>query len=378
MKWQEKFSHIRFFLAEWWRTLDRGLLWSGLAIILCGIFLTFAASVGVAERVIKSGDSFHFVKRQLFFGALSVGVILGTSMLSPKHIRRIALITLVISFFMLLWLPVFGQVVKGATRWITLFGVSIQPSEFAKPAFAIFCAWIFASGRLIKNFPGIPIAAVIFLLFFLLLFLQPDFGMILTFSAIWGAEIFLAGLPLLLVIVLIVLGVVGGGVCYLLLPHMQQRIAAFLNADSAENFQIKTALQAFRNGGWFGLGPGEGIIKAKLPDAHTDFIFAVAAEEFGFLLCIFLVFLFCFLIFRGFYVMAKEKNLFNILAAAGLLTQFGVQALINMLSTLSLIPTKGMTLPFISYGGSSLLSLAFGFGVILSLTRRHPTQGGLE
>ena len=202
--------------------------------------------------------------------------------------------------------------------------------------------------------------------------------MILTFSAIWGAEIFLAGLPLLLVIVLIVLGVVGGGVCYLLLPHMQQRIAAFLNADSAENFQIKTALQAFKNGGWFGLGPGEGIVKAKLPDAHTDFIFAVAAEEFGFLLCIFLVFLFCFLVFRGFYVMAREKNLFNVLAAAGLLTQFGVQALINMLSTLSLIPTKGMTLPFISYGGSSLISLAFGFGIILSLTRRHPTQGGLE
>ena len=378
MKLQERFSRLRLFLLEWWRTLDRGLLWAGLAIILCGVFLTFAASVGVAERVIKSGDGFHFVKRQLFFGALSVIVILGTSMLSPKHIRRVALIILIISLSMLLWLPIFGEVIKGSKRWINIFGVSIQPSELAKPAFAIFCAWIFASGRLIKNFPGKRIAFFIAALFIFLLYLQPDVGMSFTFVAIWGTEIFLAGLSLLWVFVLILIVLTGLGIYCILLPHMQHRIISFFNPDSAENFQIKTALRAIQNGGWFGLGPGEGVIKAHLPDAHTDFVFAVAAEEFGFLLCIFLVFLFCFLVVRGFYILSKEKNLFNVLAAAGLLTQFGVQALINMSSTLSIAPTKGMTLPFISYGGSSLLSLAFGFGVILSLTRRHPTQGGLE
>ena len=299
-------------------------------------------------------------------------------MLSPKHIRRIAFLVFVCFFILLIGTLLFGVEVKGAKRWLYFPGGSIQPSEFIKPAFAVVCAWIFASGRLIKGFPGIPIAGGIYAAVIALLLLQPDFGMSITISAIWGSQLFLAGISFLWIIVLSVLAV--GGVCaaYLFLPHVHSRIDRFLNPETGDSFQVKKSLEALHNAGWFGRGPGEGIVKGDLPDAHTDFILAVAAEEYGFILGIFIVVLFAFIVFRGFYVMSKEKNLFNMLAVAGLLTQFGVQAFINMASTLELIPTKGMTLPFISYGGSSLLSLAFGLGVILSLTRRHPTQGGLE
>ena len=369
-------AKISFF--EWTRTLDRGLLWAILALIACGIFLTFSASPAVAQRVIKNKDSFYFIKKQLFFLVPSITLMFGVSMLSPKHIRRLCFLVF-LSFFVLLCCTLFfGMEVKGSKRWIYFPGFSIQPSEFIKPAFAVVCAWIFASGRLIKGFPGIPIAGFIYLVVISLLLLQPDFGMTVTISAIWGAQLFLAGISFWWITLLSLLAIGGFGAAYVLLPHVQSRINRFLNPDVGDSFQVDTSLAAFNNAGWFGRGPGEGIIKSKLPDAHTDFILAVAAEEYGFLLSIVVVFLFAFIVFRGFYIMSKEKNLFNMLAVAGLLTQFGVQAFINMASTLNLIPTKGMTLPFISYGGSSLLSLAFGFGVILSLTRRHPTHGGLE
>ncbi len=378
MTLKKHYLKLKTFLIEWARTLDRGLLWAILAIIACGIFLTFSASPSVAEHVIASKDTFHFVKRQLFFLVPSVAVMFGVSMLSPKHIRRLSMIVFLMFFCMLICTLFLGNEYKGAKRWIQLPGLTIQPSEFIKPAFAVICAWIFASGRLVKGFPGIPIAGAIYAAVILFLMLQPDFGMSITVSAIWGAQLFLAGISFLWIIALSLLAIGGVGATYILLPHVQSRIDRFLNPESGDSFQVDTSLEAFHNAGWFGRGPGEGIIKSKLPDAHTDFILAVAAEEYGFLLCICVVALFGFIVFRGFYIMSKEKNLFNMLAVAGLLTQFGVQAFINMASTLHLIPTKGMTLPFISYGGSSLLSLAFGFGVILSLTRRHPTQGGLE
>ncbi|MBP5534147.1 MAG: cell division protein FtsW [Alphaproteobacteria bacterium] len=375
---KKEYLKIKSFFVEWARTLDRGLLWAILALIICGIFLAFSAYPVVAEKVIKSKDTFYFVKKQLFFLVPSIVLMFGVSMLSPKHIRRIAFLVFVCFFILLIGTLLFGVEVKGAKRWLYFPGGSIQPSEFIKPAFAVVCAWIFASGRLIKGFPGIPIAGGIYAAVIALLLLQPDFGMSITISAIWGSQLFLAGISFLWIIVLSVLAV--GGVCaaYLFLPHVHSRIDRFLNPETGDSFQVKKSLEALHNAGWFGRGPGEGIVKGDLPDAHTDFILAVAAEEYGFILGIFIVVLFAFIVFRGFYVMSKEKNLFNMLAVAGLLTQFGVQAFINMASTLELIPTKGMTLPFISYGGSSLLSLAFGLGVILSLTRRHPTQGGLE
>ncbi len=372
--WQQ----IKLFLAEWWRTLDRSLLWSIFALILCGIFLTFSASPSVAERILKVRDTFFFVKRQLFFLVPSIFLMLFISMLNPKQIRRGSMIMLIVSFVLLILTLFVGMEVKGAKRWIFFPGGSIQPSEFMKPAFAVVCAWIFASGRLIEKFPGVRIAAVLYFSVVILLLLQPDIGMTITISTIWGSQLFLAGLSMLWVFVIGALGITAFFGAYFIFPHVQSRIDRFLNPETGDIFQIKTSLEAFHNGGWFGRGPGEGILKTKIPDAHTDFIMAVAAEEFGFILCVGLIFLFAFILWRGFWIMCKEKNLFNMLAVAGLLTQFGVQAFINIASTLNVIPTKGMTLPFISYGGSSLLSLAFGFGIILSLTRRHPTRGGLE
>lgn len=375
MTFKKQYIRAKSFFVEWARTLDRGLLWAILAVIACGIFLTFSASPAVSNRTF--GDSFVFIKKQLVFLIPSITLMFGVSMFSPKHVRRLSFLVFLGFFVLLICTLFFGLEIKGAKRWLNL-GFSIQPSEFIKPAFAVVCAWIFASGRLIKGFPGIPIAGGIYLAVISLLLLQPDFGMTITISAIWSAQLFLAGISFWWIIVLSFLAIAGVGAAYVILPHVQSRIDRFLNPEHGDSFQVDTAMQAFHNAGWFGRGPGEGIIKNKLPDAHTDFILAVAAEEYGFLLCIFVIGLFAFIVFRGFYIMSKEKNLFNMLAVAGLLTQFGVQAFINMASTLNLIPTKGMTLPFISYGGSSLLSLAFGFGVILSLTRRHPTHGGLE
>ena len=375
MSLKKRYLQIKAFITEWARTLDRGLLWAILAVIVCGVFLTFSASPAVSERTYK--DSFVFIKKQLFFLIPSIGLMLGVSTLAPRHVRRLSFLVFLMFFALLVCTLFFGIEIKGAKRWINL-GFSIQPSEFIKPAFAVVCAWIFASGRLNKGFPGIPIAGGIYLSVISLLLLQPDFGMTITISAIWSVLLFLAGISFWWIIVLSFLAIAGVGMAYIALPHVQSRIDRFLHPGEGDSFQVDTAMQAFHNAGWFGRGPGEGILKNKLPDAHTDFILAVAAEEYGFLLCIFVIGLFAFIVFRGFYIISREKNLFNMLAVAGLLTQFGVQAFINMASTLHLIPTKGMTLPFISYGGSSLLSLAFGFGVILSLTRRHPTQGGLE
>ena len=375
---KSRYLKCKAFFGEWFRTLDRGLLWAILGIILCGIFLVFSASPAVAERVFRTKDSFYFVKKQLLFLVPSIGVMLGVSMLSPKHIRRISFLVFISFLFLMVCTLFFGAEIKGAKRWLNFPGMSIQPSEFIKPAFAVVCAWIFASGRLIKGFPGIPIAGFIYLFVISVLMLQPDFGMTITVSGIWGSQLFLAGISFWWIVILSVLGVCGVGAAYTLFPHIHSRIDRFLNPNTGDTFQIDKAISSLNNASWFGVGPGEGTVKSDLPDAHTDVILAVAAEEYGFLLSSVIVILFAYVVFRGFYLMSREKNLFNMLAVAGLLTQFGVQAFINMASTLNLIPTKGMTLPFISYGGSSLISLAFGFGIILSLTRRHPTQGGLE
>jgi len=378
MDLKSKYMKVQNFLIEWLRTLDRGLVWAIFGIIICGIFLIFSASPAVAERVFRSKDSFYFIKKQLLFLIPSLGVMFGVSMLSPKHIRRLAFLIFVGFVFLMVCTLFAGAEIKGAKRWLNFPGVSVQPSEFVKPAFAVVCAWIFASGRLIKGFPGIPIAGFIYLFVISVLMLQPDFGMTITMSAIWGSQLFLAGITFWWITILSVLGVSGVGLAYMFFPHIHSRINLFLNPKTGDTGQIDKALSSLHNASWFGVGPGEGIVKSHLPDAHTDVILAVAAEEYGFLLCSVIVLLFAFVVFRGFYLISKEKNLFNMLAVAGLLTQFGVQAFINMASTLNMIPTKGMTLPFISYGGSSLISLAFGFGIILSLTRRHPTQGGLE
>ncbi len=363
-------------LGRWWWTVDR---WTIAALFLLagiGVLLTMAASPAVADRI--GADSFHFIRRQFIFLAPALMVMVGVSLLTPKQIRRLGVIGFGGCLVLLVAVLFIGPEVKGATRWINIAGISVQPSEFTKPAFAIVAAWMFAESRLNPGFPGKAIATALFLLTAFLLLRQPDVGQTLIISAVWGAQFFLAGLPMILVIGLLILAVFGGVGAYFTFHHVQARVDKFLNPEGDGAYQVTTALNAFKNGGLFGRGPGEGRVKLVLPDAHTDFILAVAGEEFGIALCLVVVALFAFIVLRGFSRLMKEENLFVVLATAGLLVQFGLQAIINMASTLRLMPTKGMTLPFISYGGSSMLALALGMGMVLALTRTRYGTEGLE
>ncbi|NFV81228.1 putative lipid II flippase FtsW [Magnetospirillum aberrantis] len=354
-------------MGRWWWTVDR---WTIAALFLLagiGLLLTMAASPAVADRI--GADSFHFIRRQFIFLAPAMVVMVGVSLLTPKQVRRLGVVGFGCCLFLLLAVLFVGPEVKGATRWINVAGISIQPSEFTKPTFAVISAWMFAESRLNPGFPGKSIATGLFLLTALLLLRQPDVGQTLIIASVWGGQFFLAGLPMILVLGLVVLGVVGGVGAYFVFDHVQSRVDRFLDPTGGDAYQVMTALNAFKNGGMFGRGPGEGRVKLVLPDAHTDFILAVAGEEFGIALCLVVVALFAFIVLRGFSRLMKEENLFVVLATAGLLVQFGLQAIVNMASTLRLMPTKGMTLPFISYGGSSMLALALGMGMVLALTR---------
>lgn len=371
-----RLQKISTFLANRYRSLDKGLLYSSYILIFFGILLTFAASPGVAAR--NGLDTFYFVKKQLLFLLPMVGALFMMSFLDSKMIRRIAGLGLVVSIVLMLYVFVGGVETKGARRWISLFGFGLQPSEFMKPCFAVVCAWLLASGRLIRSFPGYILSAVLYILIAFLLFKQPDVGMLITVSCIFGVQLFLAGIPWSLVFALIGLGGVGAIGAYHFFDHVRARVDWFLNPQPGEAYQVEKSMETLKNAGWFGKGPGEGVVKTDLPDAHTDFIMAVSAEEFGFIITAVLIGTFAFFIIRGLYLMREENNYFSQLAVGGLLTQFAIQAIINMSSTLNLIPTKGMTLPFISYGGSSLVSIGLAFGIILGLTRRHTLSRGLE
>ena len=353
----------RSVLGRWWWTVDRWTLAALALLVAVGILLTFAASPAVAERI--GYEPLHFLRQQLMFLPLALAMMLGGSLLSLTGVRRLALGVLALSLVLLLLTPFAGIEVKGATRWLSLGLFTIQPSEFVKPAFVVASASLLAQRRLRASFRGDLVSFALLLLIVGLIALQPDFGATLALSAVWLFQLFLSGAGLVWIMFLIA-GAVGlaiGG--YLLLPHVASRVDRFLDPSSGDSYQIDRSLDAFLSGGLFGRGPGQGTVKEVLPDAHTDFIFAVAGEEFGLLLCILIVGLFAFIVLR-------EHNLFVLLAVGGLLAQFGLQAIINMSVTLDLMPAKGMTLPFISYGGSSLIAVAFGMGMVLALTRRRP------
>lgn len=363
----------RSVLGRWWWTVDRWTLAAVILLMLSGVVLIMAASPPVAERI--GADAFHFVRRHFVFLVPAVGLLLGISLLSPRGVRRAAVMIFVLSVAMLVVTPIIGNEIKGARRWISIGAFSLQASEFVKPAFAVVAAWLFAEAKRTPGFPGYWVSAFLAAMVVALLIWQPDFGMTVTVVTIWGGQLFLAGLPLIFVVGMSVLGVAGIAAGYFFLPHVTERIDSFLNPASGDNYQIDTAIRAFESGGVLGRGPGEGIVKDVLPDAHSDFIFAVAGEEFGLLACLLLLGLFAFIALRGFNRMTQEKDLFVMLAVAGLLIQFSMQAIVNMAVSLRLVPSTGMTLPFVSYGGSSLISVALGMGMMLALTRRRPEHG---
>ncbi len=359
-------------LGRWWWSVDHFLLGALFILLGIGLLLSFSATPPVAERL--KLETYYLIKHQVVFLMLSTAVMLGISMQTPQTIRRLSCCVLAAAFVLLVMVLVHGSEIKGSSRWIRIFGLSVQPSEIAKPAFAVTAAWLIALGKQQEKFRGTLIASILYVILATLLINQPDFGMTVTVSIIFGTELFLSGISMLWTYILILCGAVGGISAYFLFPHVQSRIDRFFSPETGDTFQVRTAMEAFKNGGFLGRGPGEGTVKNILPDAHTDFIMAVAAEEFGLLICLVITALFATIVLRGFYLIFKDKNLFTLLAVSGLLVQFGLQALINTASTLSLIPTKGMTLPFISYGGSSLVSLGFGMGIVLALTRSTNTS----
>ncbi|MBV9532580.1 MAG: putative lipid II flippase FtsW [Bradyrhizobium sp.] len=357
-------------LSQWWWTVDRPLLGAIVALMLCGLILSLAASPPVATRI--GLDPFHFFNHHVLFLVPGFVVLIGVSFLAPRQIRRSALIVFAISILLILVTLLTGPEVKGSRRWITLLGVNVQASESAKPAFVVIAAWLFSESAERPEMPATSVALLLLLMLVSLLVMEPDFGQTMLMLMVWGALFFIAGMRTIWVMGLA--GAAGAGLfgAYLVVPHVALRIRRFMNPASGDTFQVDTAMEAFSRGGWFGLGPGEGIAKRNLPDSHTDFVFAVAAEEFGIILCLALLLLFAFIVIRALSRAYANEDMFSRLAASGLAILFGVQAAINMSVNLHLIPAKGMTLPFISYGGSSIVSLAYGVGMMLALTRMRP------
>jgi cell division protein FtsW len=360
-------------LSQWWWTVDRLLLAALTTLILGGIILSLAASPPVATRI--GLDPFHFFNRHVMFILPAFLVMIGVSFLSPRQVRRSAIIVFIISVILLMATLVFGAEVKGSRRWISIFGISIQASEFAKPAFTVVVAWLFSESARRPEMPATSLALAALLLVVALLVLEPDFGQTMLILMVWGALFFMAGMRMIWVVGLA--GAALGGLfsAYLFVPHVARRIKRFMDPASGDTFQVDMATESFVRGGWLGQGPGEGTVKRILPDSHTDFVFAVAAEEFGIILCLILVSLFAFIVIRSLRNAYQTEDLFTRFATSGLAILFGVQSAINMAVNLHLIPAKGMTLPFISYGGSSMISLAYGMGMLLALTRH---RSGIE
>ncbi|MEE2745462.1 MAG: putative peptidoglycan glycosyltransferase FtsW [Pseudomonadota bacterium] len=359
-------------LGRWWWTVDRWIIAAVIALMISGVILVLTASPPVAEKA--QLETFHFVYRQITFVPIAIATMFAVSLLNSTQIRRLAMLALLLTLIAMCLTLFIGVEKKGAIRWIDVAGMTLQPSEFVKPTFAVVSAWIFSTWSLKDGLAGYLLALLLYVLVVGLLISQPDVGMAILISFAWAIQFFLAGLPVMFVLVISLFFIFGGFAAYFHFGHVQERIDRFINPGDNEAYQVAKSLEAFRNGGVFGRGPGEGTIKHALPDSHSDFIFAVAAEEFGMIAALILVSLFCFIVIRGFMKAFRETNLFVQLAVAGLLVQFGLQAIINLASTLNLMPTKGMTLPFISYGGSSLLALSFGMGMLLSLTRERPSS----
>ena len=355
------------FIKRWWRVIDQQTVIALLILIAFSLMLVTTASPAVANRIGLTDN--YFSSRHVVFLSLAGILVLFFSSLDKKWIRRVAVFGFLGSLLMLILVKFYGFEVKGATRWINIGGFSYQPSEFMKPFFAVVTGFIL-SLQYHEDFPSFKVCFTLFLTVAGLLIIQPDFGMLVMVSAVFGVQLFVAGLPVIWIFLAIfgsITGIVGA---YLLLPHVASRINSFLDPENSENYQVTKSLEAFESGGLWGRGPGEGMVKQFLPDSHTDFIFAVAGEEFGAINCLRIVITFAYIVIRILVNLLHEDDKFTQIAAIGIITQFGLQAFINMGVTLNMLPTKGMTLPFISYGGSSSLAISVGIGMLLGLTKR--------
>ncbi|NDF11704.1 MAG: putative lipid II flippase FtsW [Proteobacteria bacterium] len=357
------------FVGQWWWTVDRLMLAAVGILMALGAILILASSHAVAERI--GVDPFYFANRQMAFLVLGASILTLVSMMNTTWVRRFSVIGLLVSFLLLVLVQLVGSEIKGSRQWISLLGFSLQPSEFAKPFFVVTTAWILSLKQVKEDFAGYSISIGVYLVFVLLLMLQPDVGMTLVVTVVWGAMLFLSGLPIMWFVLMGVGGILGITGAYFTLNHVKQRINTFINPTAGDNFQSAKSLQAFAHGGFLGQGPGEGEVKSVLPDSHTDFIFAVAGEELGIIASIIIVLIFAFVVVRGFARLLQETDLFTIYSASGLLILFGFQALVNMGVALNMLPNTGMTLPFISYGGSSMLAVSIAMGMVLALTRRR-------
>lgn len=357
-------------LAQWWFTVDHVLLTAVFLLIGIGIVLSLAASPAVALK--KGFSTYYFVERHVVFAALAGAALVVVSFLSPTGVRRLAAMLFMAAVAAMIFVFISGQEINGARRWLSVGGFALQPSEFAKPSFVVLMAWLFSEAAQRKDVPALPLAVFLWVLFVALLVVQPDVGQTVLISTTAGAMYLLAGLPLIGALIMLALGGVGLTLAYFNFAHVQSRVDRFFNPMPLENFQSDRAIQSFSEGGLFGRGPGEGMIKSVLPDAHTDYIFAVVAEEYGVIACLVLLGIFAFIVLRALMRAAQEPNPAVRLAIQGLAVVFGVQALINMAVNVGLLPPKGMTLPFISAGGSSMLAIAITTGMLIALTRRRP------
>ncbi len=355
------------FLQKWWLDVDKINFFFVIFMVAFGAIMIISSSPSVAERI--DVDKFTFIRKQLIFAAVAIIILVAISFLNLKEIKLLAIIGMFVSLLLMVYLLIFGFEAKGSKRWISIFGFTLQPSEFAKTFFVVTNAYIlysFSQKRFLFNY----VASIALLIAVVaLLILQPDFGMTMIFALLWSLQLFLFGLPMLLVFIIGFLALCGGALAYIKFPHVQDRINRFLDLDG-KNYQADMSIDAYINGSFFGVGPGAGVVKTHIPDAHTDFIFAVIAEEFGVLSCIAILLIILFIFGRVVKKASKENNMFRHLALCGLIMQFILQVTINIGVTLRLLPTKGMTLPFISYGGSSILSMAICFGLILALTKK--------
>lgn len=362
------------FWKNWAISIDMVSLFALMMLVFFGLIMTITASTAVAERI--NAPHFHFIGKQIAFICVAVPLIIIVSALPQKILYRMGALGLIVSIILLLLLPYFGEGMKGAKRWISIYGFSLQPSEIMKPFYVIVTAAILREAQKMEHLVWFSVCFLLHVFICILLIIQPDLGMTVTVSIVTITQMFVAGLPWIIIIVLLSLVMLGITVAYFSLPHVTQRISSFMSGDKTNSYQVQQSLESYIRGGLFGRGPGEGNTKYLLPDSHTDFIFAVAGEEFGTIVCIAVVSLIAFIVIRGMIYLinmskTSQSDIGQLYIAVGALMYFAFQSVFNIGVTLHIFPTKGMTLPFVSYGGSAMLSSAIGMGIYLNVIRKR-------